>query len=383
MSEYQYIAFRAIDGPVGERNLAYMQRQSSRAEITPWSFDNEYNFGDFHGDTLEMMRRGYDIHLHYANFGIRRLFIRLPGGLPDRKAAVPYLDSESLAFVKDKEGLSGTLTIDPAYEPGDLEEIWDFDDWIDRLIPIRAELLAGDLRPLFIAQLTVLKDVNHDPDENIEAVIPFGLGEPTAAQRALAELYEIRASLIAAAAHDVPNAPPPLDPRATYRDWIAEQPQDKKDAWLVELMAEANSTARTKLLTAFRKSRPTPTWQTVSRSQSLAQLEAEAKQIEGAMAEKRAAVAAQSRARKLAKMAQDPKPFLKKSEELVEERSSQSYERIGSLLAELREALAETEKSGLAESQAWKLHEKHPTLRMLTSALRRHGFLSKKDARLG
>jgi len=35
MSEYQYIAFRAIDGPVSDANLAYMQRQSSRAEISP------------------------------------------------------------------------------------------------------------------------------------------------------------------------------------------------------------------------------------------------------------------------------------------------------------------------------------------------------------
>src|SRR5690348_14332271 len=39
MSEYQRVAFRAIDGPVRKENLEYMERQSSRAEITPWSFD--------------------------------------------------------------------------------------------------------------------------------------------------------------------------------------------------------------------------------------------------------------------------------------------------------------------------------------------------------
>jgi hypothetical protein len=39
MSEYQVVAFRAVDGPVSAENLAYMERQSSRAEITPWSFD--------------------------------------------------------------------------------------------------------------------------------------------------------------------------------------------------------------------------------------------------------------------------------------------------------------------------------------------------------
>ena len=46
MSEYQYVGFRAIEKPVTEKNLEYMHSQSSRAEITPWSFDNEYHFGD-------------------------------------------------------------------------------------------------------------------------------------------------------------------------------------------------------------------------------------------------------------------------------------------------------------------------------------------------
>jgi hypothetical protein len=39
MSEYQHIAFRAIDGPVSDKNLKYMRQQSSRAEITAWSFE--------------------------------------------------------------------------------------------------------------------------------------------------------------------------------------------------------------------------------------------------------------------------------------------------------------------------------------------------------
>jgi len=46
MSEFQYVGFRAIDGPVSEKNLEFMRRQSSRAEITPWSFDNEYHYGE-------------------------------------------------------------------------------------------------------------------------------------------------------------------------------------------------------------------------------------------------------------------------------------------------------------------------------------------------
>ena len=109
MSEYQYVSFRAIDAPVSEENLEYMRRQSSRAEVSIWSFKNEYHYGDFHGNVVEMLRRGYDLHLQYANFGVRRLLIRLPNGLPDVSAAKAYIGKDSMLFVKDKQGPGGIL----------------------------------------------------------------------------------------------------------------------------------------------------------------------------------------------------------------------------------------------------------------------------------
>jgi hypothetical protein len=201
MSEYQYVAFRAIDGPVSEKNLEFMRRQSSRADITPWAFDNEYHFGDFGGKADEMLRRGYDLHLHYANFGERTLMVRLPGGLPDPKAARAYFDADSLRFVKDKNGVGGILSIAPVHEPGDLEDLWEIDDLLDRLIPLRAEILAGDLRPLYLAHLAVACDCCHD-SETKEGPVPAGLNKLTKAQRALAELYGLSDDLIAAAAQN-------------------------------------------------------------------------------------------------------------------------------------------------------------------------------------
>lgn len=85
MSEYQFLAFRAVDRPLTERELAYARKQSTRAEITRWHFENEYNFGDFHGDADGLLRHGFDVHLHYANFGVRKIAMRLPAGLPFSK----------------------------------------------------------------------------------------------------------------------------------------------------------------------------------------------------------------------------------------------------------------------------------------------------------
>ena len=176
MSEYQYIAFRAIDGPVSTKNLAYMRRQSSRAEITPWSFANEYHFGDFGGNAVEMLRRGYDIHLHYANYGIRSLYLRLPHGFPDSKAAKPYLEGQSIRFVKDRQGSGGTLAIEPSHEPGELEVLWELGEILDRLVPLRSEILEGDLRPLYLAHLAISCDSYHDPAEAIEVARARRLG---------------------------------------------------------------------------------------------------------------------------------------------------------------------------------------------------------------
>ena len=81
MSEYQYIAFRAADRPLTDKEIAFAETQSSRAAISRWSFENEYHYGDFRGDPDKLLRGGYDVHLHYANFGIRRVLLRLPHGL--------------------------------------------------------------------------------------------------------------------------------------------------------------------------------------------------------------------------------------------------------------------------------------------------------------
>lgn len=280
MSEYQYIAFRAIDAPVSEKNLDYMRRQSSRAEITPWSFDNEYHFGDFHGNAAEMLRRGYDLHLHYANFGIRTLLIRLPRGFPDRVAAKPYLDEDGLRFLRDKKGPGGILEIEPFHESGELDEMWDFDDILERLAPLRAEIERGDLRPLYLANLVIACDGNHDAEATKEAPVPAGLKKLTPAQRALAELYQLGDSMIAAAAQESPPLPAQGESKNEHAAWLKAQSEAIKDAWLAQWMSDPNSTARKEILDRFRQSSNPSVWPVVRRERTIAELQAAANGIQ-------------------------------------------------------------------------------------------------------
>jgi hypothetical protein len=207
MSEFQYIAFRAIDRAVRGDDLEFMHEQSSRAEITPWSFDNEYNYGDFHGDTHAMLQRGYDIHLHYSNFGYRSLLIRLPHGLPDAKATQPYLGKEGIQPIKDKSGPGCILAVEPSFEPDRRDELWDVDEILDNLAGIQNEIIAGDLRPLYLSHLVLGSDDGHDPDETIEGPVPAGLDELTNAQKTLAVFYGLSKGIIAAAAEASPKLP--------------------------------------------------------------------------------------------------------------------------------------------------------------------------------
>ena len=50
MSEYQFVHFLAIDRPLDDEQLEFMEKQSSRAEITRREFTNEYHYGEFRGN---------------------------------------------------------------------------------------------------------------------------------------------------------------------------------------------------------------------------------------------------------------------------------------------------------------------------------------------
>lgn len=377
MSEHQIVAFRAIDGPVSQKNLEYMHEQSSRAEVTAWSFENEYHYGDFRGDKLEMLRRGYDIHLHYANFGTRELMIRLPNGFPDPKAAEPYLGEDAVKYVEDKKGPGGTLCIDPYYESSDFDYHVNIHKILDRLIPLRAEILAGDLRPLYIAHLAMVLDDNHFEEGTIEGPVPAGLDQLTDAQQALAEYYGIGEAFLQAAAVDLPlpnSSGPSLDQQAT---WLREQPQSTKDDWLLRLISDPDANVKNEILTAYRNSQNLPSWPTVIRNRTMIELKEAETTIAQAAKLKAEEKAKKAKAKRFAELLANPDTTIQETERLVKERTTKGYSRIAELLAELRDAVQGSEKAGIAEQQAEKLRKENPNLTRLISELRKKKFLPK------
>ena len=91
VSEYQYYEFQAIDRPLGEADREALKALSSRAWITATRFTNHYEWGDFKGDPWRLVERWFDLHLYLANWGTRRLMMRLPKRLMERKRLDPFL----------------------------------------------------------------------------------------------------------------------------------------------------------------------------------------------------------------------------------------------------------------------------------------------------
>ncbi|MBN2023292.1 MAG: hypothetical protein JW809_10930, partial [Pirellulales bacterium] len=194
---------------------------------------------------------------------------------------------------------------------------------------------------------------------------------------ALAEFVGVSKSMLAAAAERSGPLPAVADQRSRYCQWLADQPEATKDAWLAELLSDSESSVQAKIRAKSEKVAGTPSWPTVEAGRTVAQLRATAEEIHCKKKKAAEAKATRQRTERLKKMAADPTPYLGKTEKLVAERTTDAYEEASELLADLREALADSKQSDLAEKQARKLKTANPTLRHLTAALRRQGFVKK------
>ena len=195
MSEYQYLEFQAVDRPLDEADRAALRAMSSRARITATSFTNHYNWSDFGGDPRKLMARWFDLHLYLANWGTRQFMIRLPKRLMDRSRLDSLLHDCNWAEIFE----AGDCLILDICEDGEPED-YDGDDgsgWLTALALLRADLLSGDLRLLYLIWLAEVEFGGRRDDE-LEP-LP-GIGPLTGALSAFAEFFRIDPDLVEAAA---------------------------------------------------------------------------------------------------------------------------------------------------------------------------------------
>ncbi|GCE37803.1 hypothetical protein Rhow_000649 [Rhodococcus wratislaviensis] len=261
MSEYQYYEFLAVDRPLDDRQLAEVRALSTRARITATSFVNEYHWGNFRGDPNRMMGRYYDAHLYLANWGTQRIMLRLPRGLLDIDVARDYCVGDQVMAWTTGEYLVLDLTSED--EDGDFDP--DAVAPMSAIVGVRAELAAGDLRPLHLAWLagygTAEADdyaVDRNADQELEPPVPPGLATLTAAQRALADFLRVDDDLLAVAAQTSAPLAETTDVTGQLAAWVQDLPVAEKDRLLLRIVEDPAVTVRAEMLRRFHGAYRTP-----------------------------------------------------------------------------------------------------------------------------
>lgn len=204
MSEYQYYEFLAIDRPLTSREMEDLRALSTRAQITPVSFTNEYHWGAFKGSPDSLMERYFDAHVYVANWRTAIFKVRVPSDALTQETVEALEISQTLDFKATQKDWIITWHLEDS-ENCDRFGQEDGRGWMALVAPVRDELLRGDLRSLYIGWLA---DVSMDmlDDDEEEPISVIGLGQLTPAQQALAEFLEIDEDLLAGVGMGSPTA---------------------------------------------------------------------------------------------------------------------------------------------------------------------------------
>jgi hypothetical protein len=225
MSEYQYYELLAIDRPLTREGMSALRALSTRAHITPVSFTNEYQWGDFKGNPDDLMRRFFDAHVYVANWMTAIFMVRLP------IEAIPKKTAEAMAVdgVLDLDATKTHWVITWRLDESENCDRFGMEDgrgWMPRLASIRDELLRGDIRSLYIGWLAAVTKEMVD-DDALEPLPVEGLGSLTATQQALAEFLEVDENLLAGAGMGSPALQTGEPSQKEMDDWLGELPRSE------------------------------------------------------------------------------------------------------------------------------------------------------------
>jgi hypothetical protein len=257
MSEYQYYEFATVERPLSSDEMNQLRAISSRARITPYSFTNEYHWGDLKAEPHDLMRKYFDAHIYMANWGTVHFMLRLPKFSFGEETLFAFNTGSS--FEVEDLGDYWLLMWSLAEEGYGYSAVESGTDWMVRLMPIREELLCNDLRSLYIGWLAAVS-IEEIDDQAIEPVALSGLGTLTEAQKALAELLGVDVDLlIGAGTGSASWAKNQLDPKL-IETWLAILPLSDTQNYLRQIMTDGGKKVEMILKKSFA------TWESQQRA---------------------------------------------------------------------------------------------------------------------
>lgn len=248
MSEYQYYEFAAVDRPLTRTELHMLRALSTRAHITPTSFVNSYQWGDFAGDPRRLVERCFDAFLYLANWGTRELALRFPARLLGPVTAQSYCSGDEVS----SWAAGDHVVVAAISEDEDPEFDCGGEGVLASILPVRSEVLTGDLRALYLLWLLRVQTGDNVTEDEVEPPVPESLGALTGSQRALVDFLRIDRDLIETAAAGAPAQSEPVD----LTRWVAGLPAGERDALLVGLLTGDDPLLRAETLRRAKPARP-------------------------------------------------------------------------------------------------------------------------------
>ncbi|MGH8906742.1 MAG: hypothetical protein ACRD0K_09545 [Egibacteraceae bacterium] len=325
------------------------------------------------------MERYFDAFLYLANWGTRRLMIRLPARLLDLETAERYcVGDAATAWVGNDHLILDLCSED---ESGDWED--GGEGWLASIIPARAELGGGDLRVLYLAWL-LCAQASELADDVVEPPVPPGLGSLTAPLRSLADFLRIDEDLIVVAGMASDQPRDDGSSAEELAEWIEALPLADRNALILRIVQGDDPHLRLELPRRFR-GRHGATGEVDTGNRTVAELldaaaarrterdriAARRQEQERAYRERQAAIA---RDQRLESLALQKEQAWQRVSMLIDTKKPREYDDAVTLLKDLR---AMGERKGLSaafEERYWQLRSQHLRKPSLLERLNRAGL---------
>lgn len=309
------------------------------------------------------MERWFDLHLYLANWGSRRLMIRVPARFIDRDRLDAVLGE---ADCVQHRVVGENLILDIARDEMEFEDWDDGSGWLAALTPLRAELLSGNQRLFYLLWLMAVEAEAIDADD--PEPMP-GIGPMTGALEAFANFFGIEPDLVEAAAERSDAASEDRLSSDGARQVIASMPDREKTALLMRLF-DGDPYVAAELRAGVRKNldqgaeTPTPARRTVRELQARAhdiRLARERAAAEKAAEERRRQTEAAERARqaRLEAIQRRGDSVWQEIEEEIERRNAAGYDKAAALLSDLKVLAEQLGTTGVFLRRLLEIRERH------------------------
>jgi hypothetical protein len=354
---------------------SHIEVSSSRAVVT-------YHWSDFRHDPRQVLLKYFDAYFYQANWGSLRLMFRFPVGLLNEADILPYCVDEFISF----EAVGRYQVLDLDFSPDDGGDWMEEDASLSHFIRLRADLLGGDYRLLYLAWLKAMMmygdpydNEEYEEDSDLadyyrEPPVPPGLKKMSPALQNFVQVFEIDPCLVQAAAEASSDLKEAF--AVNYRELIGRLPRAECDEFLVRL-AEGDpgvGLVLRKRLGAFLPKEPSQP----ARRRNLQQMLQRAEQLENAEKDRRAEAVRQKHIAEMKALAMREAQVWQQVEGLLDtgRKIASVYDEATKLLEKLYQLAEFRDTRDVFQARLHQLAQKYASRPSLIERWRKYGWVS-------